>query len=80
MMTRKGEQEFFQGGEYMPKCNQEIRMTMMIYDVKQWELAESLGMAEATLSRKLRTELSPELKEKMIDLIKKIGARNERGI
>lgn len=63
----------------MYKSNQDVRMAMRIHDVKQWELADALGMAEATLSRKLRTELSPELRTKMVSMIKKLAAKADEG-
>ena len=69
------QRKILKGGFQMRKRNEAVRMAMRIHDVKQWELAEALGMAEATLSRKLRTDLSPELQNAMIDLIKKIAAK-----
>ena len=63
----------------MNKCNQNVRLALQLYNVKQWELAEALGMAETTLCRKLRTELSPELAETMISLIKKLSAKSAEG-
>lgn len=49
--------------------NVEIRMALFEANMKQWELAELLGITEFTLSRKLRKELSDEEKNKIKQLI-----------
>lgn len=61
----------------MGKNNEPIRRALRVYDVKQWELAEAMKWAEATLCRKLRTELSPELQGEMLAKIKAIAAKKE---
>lgn len=59
------------------EANEAVRSTLRIQNKKQWELARALGIAEATLSRKLRTELPVEEQMEMVKLIEKIAA--ERG-
>lgn len=59
-------------GIIMPK-NKEIRDSLKLSGVKQWELAERLGITEFTLSRKLRNELSLEEKCKFLNTIDTIG-------
>ena len=49
--------------------NKEIRARLVLVGIKQWQLAESLGIAEATLSRKLRKELPQDEKEKILRVI-----------
>lgn len=49
--------------------NNEIREALKAADLKQWELAEMMGISEFTLTRKMRTELPPELKERILKLI-----------
>ena len=52
--------------------NYEIRAEMLKYNIKQWQLAEQLGITEFSLCRKLRHELSKEDKEKALNGIKEI--------
>lgn len=42
--------------------------------VRLWELADQLGIADTTLSKKLRYELPAEEQEKMVSAIKEIAA------
>lgn len=46
-------------------------------DVKQWQLAAALGIAEETLCRRLRTELPEDISEQMLEKIKEIAAQKE---
>ena len=50
--------------------NYEIRAEMLKHNIKQWQLAEQLGITEFSLCRKLRHELSKEDKEKALKAIK----------
>ena len=49
--------------------NAEIRRAAGGAGVKLWELAEALGVADATLSRKLRRELPEDEKQKILEII-----------
>ena len=49
--------------------NETIRKVLRDSGMKQWELAELLGISEFTLSRKLRNELPQEEKERILNLI-----------
>lgn len=49
--------------------NEEIRKAMKSKGLKQWELAELLGVSEQTMYRKLRTELPKEEKQKILEVI-----------
>jgi len=49
--------------------NLEIREALQKSKMKQWQLADLLGMSEFTLSRKLRKELSKADKEKIKQII-----------
>ena len=49
--------------------NEMIRKALKDSGMKQWELAEMLGISEFTLSRKLRNELPQEEKERILNLI-----------
>ncbi len=49
--------------------NREIREAATKAGVKNWQIAEKLGMHEGTFSRKLRHELPQEEKQKIFDII-----------
>lgn len=50
--------------------NQEIRNAMKENNIKQWELAEMLGISENTMCRKLRKELPDEEKKRILEIIR----------
>lgn len=52
--------------------NAEIKALMREKGVRQWQVAEALGMSEATITRTLRRDLSPEMKDRMIQAINTI--------
>ncbi len=54
-------------------ANLDIRTAALKSGVKLWKIAEVLGIADASLSRKLRRELSAEEKEKIFDIIAQIS-------
>lgn len=49
--------------------NVEVRAAMKNSGVFQWEIAERLGVSEATVSRMLRHELPPEQKAEILRAI-----------
>ena len=49
--------------------NHEIREALKASGMKQWELAEQLNVSEFTFSRKLRTELPEDEKQKILEII-----------
>ena len=49
--------------------NYEIKVELMKRGMKQYELASLLGISEWTLSRKLRTELPDEEKQRILEII-----------
>lgn len=53
--------------------NIEIRIACMVAGIKQWQLAKILGLSETHLSRKLRRELPPEEKERVLAAIEKLS-------
>ena len=53
--------------------NQDIRSTAAVAGVKLWEIADALGIADSSFSRKLRKELPQEEKEKIFSIIKKLS-------
>ncbi len=53
--------------------NQDIRRTAAGAGVKLWQIAEALGIADCSLSRKLRRELPQEEKERIFEIIKNLS-------
>ena len=53
--------------------NQDIRRASAGAGVKLWRIAEAMGMADSSLSRKLRHELSPEEKERVYAVIRRLS-------
>ncbi len=53
--------------------NIEIRNAIFSNNIKKWEIASKLGVTDSTFSRMLRTELSKEKKEKILEIIKNYG-------
>lgn len=49
--------------------NVEIRVEMTKKGLKQWELAQLLGISESTFCRKLRKEIPEDEKQKILELI-----------
>ncbi len=60
--------------------NVEIRSAYMKAGIKQWEVAEALGLSETHFSRKLRKELHPEEKEKVMSIIDKLDREKREAI
>lgn len=54
-------------------ANKEIRCALINYDVKQYRVAEEIGISETGFSRKLRKELPQEEKEKILAAIEKLA-------
>ena len=53
--------------------NQHIRRTAAGAGVKLWHIADALGMADCSFSRKLRKELSQDEKEKIFSIIQRLA-------
>lgn len=53
--------------------NQDIRRTAAGAGVRLWQIAEELGIADCSFSRKLRKELPPEEKERIFTIIKRLS-------
>jgi len=54
--------------------NTEIRLAVVAANVKLWEVAEALGIADNSLSRKLRRELPDEEKKRILAVIERLKA------
>ena len=53
--------------------NYEIRAAAKEYGVPLWRLAEGLGIADTTLSKKLRKEFSADEKSRALEVIERIS-------
>lgn len=53
----------------------EIRKEVVKSGVKMWEVAEAMGIADTTFSRKLRRELPHEQQEHILTVIREIAGR-----
>ncbi len=53
--------------------NQDVRRTAAGAGVRLWQIAEALGIADCSLSRKLRRELPSEEKEQIFSIIRELS-------
>jgi len=53
--------------------NQDIKRTAAGAGVKLWQIAEALGIADCSLSRKLRKELPEQEKQKILSIIQELS-------
>lgn len=53
--------------------NQDIRRAAAGAGVKLWQVADALGMADCSFSRKLRKELPQDEKEKIFSIIQQLS-------
>ncbi len=58
-------------------ANRKIREAAKAAGVHLWEIASCMGIADTTLSKKLRRELSPEEREQILTIIKSIAKRSD---
>ena len=57
--------------------NKEIREAARAAGVRLWQIADDMGVSEATLIRKLRHELPDEERLKILAIIKEIAESEE---
>lgn len=55
--------------------NRKIRENARSSGVRLWQIADHLGISEASMTRKLRHQLSTEEEAKILDAIKAISGR-----
>ena len=53
--------------------NQDIRNAIGGNGLKHWQVAEALGVSESLLSRKLRSELPDDEKNKILEIVKQLA-------
>ena len=59
--------------------NEEIRTAMFKSNVKQWEVAEQLGVSEVTVCRWLRSELPKDKKVQILQAIEDVKSKRNNG-
>ena len=57
--------------------NEDVRKAIRISDMKQWQVAELVGVNEATFSRWLRYELPQDKKDRIMQVIRDHGKAGE---
>lgn len=57
--------------------NNELRRKAAGLGVRLWEVAQEMGIADATLSRKLRTEFTEDQKKKFLAAVNAVATRRE---
>ena len=57
--------------------NVEIRSAYMLAGIKQWQLADAMGISETHLSRKLRKELPQEEKQTILEIIDRLSKEKQ---
>lgn len=53
--------------------NQDVRRAAAGAGVKLWQIADALGIADCSLSRKLRKELSADEKARIFEIIRELS-------
>lgn len=57
--------------------NETIRNAIVNSGIHQWELADALGVHEATLCKKLRHELPNDEQARILGVIEEIGGKHD---
>ena len=59
----------------MVKKNAEIRQVLKKKGIKHWQVADAMGISEATMVRRLRKELPEEEKARILQIIEQLRSR-----
>lgn len=57
-------------------CNEDLRNEFRIANVKQWEVADAIGISEMTMVKWLRKELDPDKKALVRDGIEVVREKH----
>lgn len=63
----------------MKTANLELRRTAKANGVALWQIADKLGISEPTMTRRLRSELPENEKQKILDIINELASSAEYG-
>lgn len=55
-------------------CNADLKEKMKNRGVRQWQIAEYIGISESVLSRYMRHELSSDLRDRVLNAIETLGS------
>ena len=55
-------------------ANIDIKNEMKSRGVRQWEVAQYLGISEATMCRKMRSPLDPDFRSQVLNAIETLGS------
>jgi hypothetical protein len=61
----------------LKQANAEIRRSAAAAGIRLWQLADGLGITDASFSRKLRRELSADEKAKCFQIIENLSQQEE---
>lgn len=59
-------------------ANREIREAAKAAGIRLWQVAEKFGISDGNFSRKLRRELLPAEREKVLDIIHKLSQEKQK--
>ena len=57
-------------------CNERIRREMKAHGVRQWQIAEALGISESLLSKWMRHELDSDTAQNVLAAISRVVKQN----
>lgn len=63
--------------EVIHTSNERIRTAITQNNLHNWEVADALGVHESTFCKRLRHELPEAEQEHVLDIIEKLGAKND---
>lgn len=61
----------------MQYANKEFRADMKAAGIRLWEIADEIGVSEATITRRLRNEMNNETKKQLVQAAQRIKERKE---
>ena len=64
--------------EVKKMCNKDLREEMRIANVRQWEVAEAIGISEMTMVKWLRKELDDSKKALIREGISKVARQHKQ--
>lgn len=59
--------------------NKEVRIAIIQANIRQYQVADKLGIAEQNFSRKMRYEMSEKEKKRVLKAIEELKQENSKG-
>lgn len=66
--------EILESRDEIPVYNTDVREMAKLHNVKQWQIAEYIGMSEVKLAEKMRYNLDQDLRRQIIEAIRVLGS------